>query len=72
MFAYILLVASTITINTNTVLIMFAVLAAFGLVMATVAVLPIMQQANAALRVKKDCHNANHPPPCQPIRARVR
>jgi hypothetical protein len=54
----------------NTTLIVFAVIAAFGLVMATVAVLPIMQQANAALRVEKNCHNAGHPPPCQPLRAK--
>jgi hypothetical protein len=33
--------------NSNTTLIMFAVIAAFGLVMATVAVLPIVQQAQA-------------------------
>jgi hypothetical protein len=33
--------------NNNTALIVFAVIAAFGLVMATVAVLPIVPQAHA-------------------------
>ena len=48
----------------NTTLIMFAVLAAFGLIMATIAVLPIVPQVNAATRIHKDCNNAPHPPPC--------
>lgn len=34
-------------ITMNTMLIMFAIIAAFGLAMATVAVLPIVQQAYA-------------------------
>jgi len=56
----------------NKTLIIFAVIAAFGLVMATVAVLPIMQQANAAHQVRKDCRNVQGPPPCQSVRVRVR
>ena len=42
--------------NNNTTLIMFAVLAAFGLVMATSAVLPVIQQAHALTVI--------HGPPC--------
>jgi hypothetical protein len=34
--------------NTNTILLVFAIVAAFGVVMATAAALPILQQAQAA------------------------
>jgi uncharacterized membrane protein len=43
-----LLVASTRIMDTSETLVMFAVIAAFGLVTATVVVLPIIQQAHAA------------------------
>ena len=42
--------------NTNTILLMFAIVAAFGVVMATVtAVLPILQQAHAIRGPGKLC-----------------
>jgi hypothetical protein len=46
LFPYILPSVSTITMNTNTALIMFAVIAAFGLVTAMLVV-PIVPQAHA-------------------------
>jgi hypothetical protein len=67
---YFTLVLSTITMNANTMLIMFAVIAAFGVVMATVAVLPIIPQANALVRATggPPCftneHVAAHAKPC--------
>jgi hypothetical protein len=43
---------------------MFAVLAVFGVMMATAAILPAVQQAHAVTRLHKDCNNVPHPPPC--------
>jgi hypothetical protein len=56
--------------NKNTALIMFAVIAAFGLVMATAVVLPIIPQADAK-RVRTEppaCNRlgAEHTPPSPP------
>jgi hypothetical protein len=46
-------------------LITFPVIAAFGLVMATVAVLPIVQAAPGQVRIKKPCHGTTSDyPPC--------
>ena len=55
--------------NANTALTIFAVLAAFGLVMATAAViLPIVQQANAVARKPSCPHNIHQFPPCKPAK----
>ena len=43
--------------NSNTALIMFAVIAAFGLATATLVV-PLVPQAHATIDItKRDCHN---------------
>lgn len=65
-----LLVVYYIIMNTNTTLLMFAVLAAFGVMMATAAILPSVQQAHAVTRIHKDCNNVPHPPPCGGKKAR--
>jgi hypothetical protein len=51
-YLYLTLVLSTITMNTT--LIMFAVIAAFGLAMATVAVLP-QAHATTVIRLHPSC-----------------
>jgi hypothetical protein len=55
--------------NTNTAFMMLAVLAAFGLIIATAV--PIVQQAHAAVKRVHVCHNnPEQSPPCRPLRAR--